>query len=57
VAVKSCNSLSACFYGAVSSIQRKFFTPTIFCLRAVPFRHIWHLRYGLLIFSSKIVWY
>jgi len=28
--VKSWNSLRACFYGSVSSIQKKLFTPTVF---------------------------
>ena len=58
VPVKSWNSLSACFYGLVSNIQKeKFFTPTIF-LWVIQFRHIWHLRYiWSTYFSSKIVWY
>jgi len=49
--------LSACFYGLVSSIQKKFFTPIIF-LCVIQFRHIWHLRYiWSTYFSSKTVCY
>ena len=48
VAINSWNSLSACFYGLVSSVQKKLFTPIIF-LWVIHLSHIWHLRYiGLL---------
>jgi len=38
--VKSLNSLRACFYGRVSSIQKeKLFTPIVFFYEQLHFRH------------------
>jgi len=55
--VKSWNSLRACFYGRVSSIQKeKLFTPIVFFYEQLNFRHAWHLRYiWSTYFSSNIV--
>jgi len=40
-AVKSSNSLRACFYGRVSSIQKKLFTPIVFFFfEQFNFRHV-----------------
>jgi len=57
--VKSWNSLRACFYGRVSSMQKeKLFTPIVFFNEQLNFRHAWHLRHiWSTYFSSKIVSY